>query len=59
MKNKKFDNIILGVLLGAALIIIAVCIIITAIPRPKNSKAEKVDLECITEPVKNPLKECK
>ena len=59
MKNNKLDNVILGVLLGAAIIIVAMCIIVTVVPRPRNSKAEKVDLNCITEPKKNPLKECK
>lgn len=60
MKKKKdnFDWIVIGWLAGAALIIVAICIIVTVIPRERSSKANKVDLSCITEPRKNPLKEC-
>lgn len=60
MKKKKdnFDWIAIGVLAGVALVIVAICIIVTVIPRERSSKAQKVDLNCVTELKKNPLKEC-
>ena len=60
MKKKKdnFDWFAIGVLAVAALLIIVICIIVTAIPRERSSEAQKVDLNCVTELKQNPLKEC-
>lgn len=59
-KNEdKFDTILFGVLIGAAIIVIAMCIMITAIPRQRTTKAVKYDLECVAGRSRNPLQECK
>lgn len=59
MKNKKFGNICLGVLLGAAVIIVTMCVLITVMPPRKTTKAQEYDLWCVTELRKNPISECK
>lgn len=59
MKKKDIESLIfIGLLLVAAIVIVLVTAAIAA-PRERSSKAEKVDLSCVTEPSKNPLKECK
>lgn len=59
MKKKDIESLVfIGLLLVAAIIIVLVTAAIAA-PRQRSSKAEKVDLSCVTEPGKNPLKDCK
>lgn len=59
MKKKDIESLIfIGLLLAAAIVIVLVTAAITA-PAKRSSKAEKVDLSCVTEPGKNPLKDCK
>ena len=58
MKKKDIESLIfIGLLLVAAIVIVLVTAAI-AVPAKRSSKAEKVDLGCITEPKANPLKEC-
>lgn len=60
MKDTKFDWVIWGVLIGAAIIVIAMCIMITVVPINRSPKATEYELDCLVEDVKkNPLKECK
>lgn len=56
-KNTYKTLIILLVIVAAA--VVAACIIVTVVPVKRSSKTQKYDLECITEPRKNPLQECK
>lgn len=58
-KEDKFDNILLGLIIGAALVLIAMCIMISAMPTKRSSKAVKYDLECVAGRSRNPLVECK
>ena len=59
MKKKYTWRIVLAALaIMAALVVIFVTIAIMA-PRPRNSKTQKYDLDCVTELKKNPLQECK
>lgn len=59
MKKKDIESLIfIGLLLVAAIIIVLVTAAIAA-PAKRSSKADKVDLSCVTEPGKNPLKDCK
>lgn len=54
-----FDTIVLGLLAGAAIIIVLMCIVIAAIPHNRKSEAQTYDLECVAGRSRNPLKECK
>lgn len=59
MKKKDIESLVfIGLLLAAAIIIVLVTAAIAA-PAKRSSKAEKVDLSCVAEPGKNPLKDCK
>lgn len=57
MKNK--DRTIILVLLVIAVVIILACIFVTVAPVKRTTKTQKYELECITEPNKKPLEECK
>lgn len=60
MKDNKLEHIMWGVLIGAALMVTAMCIIVTVVPVKRTSKATQYDFDCLTEDVKkNPLEECK
>lgn len=41
-----------------AIVIVTVLYVLTTINQPRSSEAQKVDLNCVTEPKQNPLKEC-
>lgn len=41
-----------------AIIVTTVLYVLTTINQPRSSEAQKVDLDCVTEPKQNPLKEC-
>lgn len=59
MTKKDIEKLILIALaIIAALVVMFVTISICAPPK-RSSKAEEVDLSCVTEPGKNPLKDCK
>lgn len=59
MKKKYTWRIVIAALaIMAALTMIFVAIAIMS-PRPRSSKAQKYDLNCVTELKKNPLQECK
>ena len=58
MKNNTYKTLII-VLAIVAVAIIATCIIVTVVPTNRTSKAQKYDLNCVTELNKNPLRECK
>lgn len=58
MKKNDIEKLIFAAL---AIVATLVAIFVTAsiLAPAKRSKAEKVDLSCVTEPGKNPLKDCK
>lgn len=59
MNKKEIEKLIfIALAIVAVLIVIFVSASILA-PPERSSKAEKVDLNCVTEPSKNPLKDCK
>lgn len=59
MNKKDVEKLLfIGLALTAIVIIVLVAASILA-PRERSSKAEKVDLSCVAEPGKNPLKDCK
>lgn len=57
-KNDIYKVAITILAIVATLVVILVTASILAPPK-RSSKAEKVDLSCVTEPGKNPLKDCK
>lgn len=59
MKKNDIYKVAIAILaIVATLVVILVTASILA-PPMRSSKAEKVDLSCVTEPGKNPLKDCK
>lgn len=59
MKKNDIYKVAITILsIVATLVVILVTASILA-PRERSSKAEKVDLSCVTEPKANPLKECR
>lgn len=59
MNKKDIEKLIL-IALALVAILVAVFVGISVLsPVKRSSKAEKVDLSCITEPKANPLQECK
>lgn len=59
MKRKDVERLFfIALAIVATLVVIFVSASILAPPK-RSSKAEKVDLTCVTEPGKNPLKDCK
>ena len=59
MKNHKLENICLGILAGAAFIVVAVLITLAAMPPKVSYKGHHYSLKCVVELRKNPLAECK
>lgn len=57
--KKNTEKTIFIILLILAIAVIMACVIVTVVPPKRSSKAERVDLSCITEPKANPLQECK
>lgn len=58
MNKKDVEKLLF---IGLALTAIVVVVLVTAsilAPRERSSKAKQIDLECVTEPKKNPIKEC-
>lgn len=58
MKKNAYKTFI-TILLILAVAVVMACIIVAVAPVKRTSKADKVDLSCVTEPSKNPLKDCK
>lgn len=59
MNKKDIEKLLfIGLALTTIVIIVLVAASILA-PRERSSKAEGVDLSCVTESNKNPLKDCK
>ena len=58
MKRNSYKTFI-TILLILAVAIVMACIIVSVAPVKRSSKADKVDLSCVAEPSKNPLKDCK
>lgn len=56
-KGDIYKLIIIALAIVATIVVILVTASILA-PRERSSKAKQVDLECVTGPKKNPLKEC-
>ena len=59
MKKKDPEAVILWMLVGAALIILTICIVVTVIPHERTDKGQRYDLECVAGRSRNPLEECK
>lgn len=59
MKNNRFNNFCLGVVVGAAIITLAVCVLISVVPPKRTTKAQEYDLWCVAEIRKDTLSECK
>ena len=66
MKKKNSESMIgrvytIGVITLAIIALITVIAVTVSIfaPRERTSKAQKYDLDCVTELKKNPLQECK
>ena len=58
--NKKDIEKLLFIALALVAIVVVILVSASILAPPKrSSKAEKVDLSCITEPKANPLQECK
>lgn len=58
--KKKDDRIILIILLVLAAAVVTTCFIVASMPvERKASKANKYDLECVTQPNEKPLTSCK
>ena len=57
-KGDIYKLVIIALAIVATIVVILVTASILA-PRERSSKAEEVDLSCVTEPSKNPLKDCK
>ena len=59
MNKKDVEKLLFIGLALTAIVIVALVTASILAPRERSSKAEKVDLSCVTEPGKNPLKDCK
>ena len=58
MKKNTYKTLIISLVIVAAAVV-AACIIVTVVPVKRTGKAQEYDLECLTEPRKSPLQECK
>ena len=59
MNKKDIEKLIFAALAIVAIVVVILVSASILAPPKRSSKAEKVDLSCITEPKANPLKECK
>lgn len=57
--GSKIDTLLIGLAIGAAIMVVLMFIMISAMPTKRNSTATKYDLECVAGRSKNPLQECK
>lgn len=58
MKKNTYKTLIISLVI-VTIAVVATCIIVTVVPVKRTSKAQKYDLNCVTELKKNPLQECK
>lgn len=58
MKKSTYKTLI-TILVIIAAAVVAACIIVTVVPVKRGNKAQKYDLDCVTQVKKNPLQECK
>ena len=58
-RNKKLEYICIGILAGAAFIVVMTLIVLTVTPAKRSYKGKTYDLKCLTKLEKNPLVECK
>lgn len=59
MNKKDIEKLIFAILAIAAILVVIFVSASILGPAKRSIKAEKVDLSCVTEPSKNPLKDCK
>lgn len=59
MKDKNLLAMCLGVLLGVLSVMLVACILATILTIHGATKAQRYDLDCLTEYNREPLKECK
>lgn len=57
-QSKKLEYICIGILAGAAFMVVAVLIILATTPAKQSYKGKTYDLKCLTQLRKNPLAEC-
>ena len=58
-REDKINTLLLGLAIGAAIMVVLMFIVISAMPTKRNSTAAKYDLECVAGRSKHPLQECK
>lgn len=58
MKKNTYKTLIISLVIVAAAVV-AACIIATVVPVKRTSKAQKYDLDCVTQLNEKPLQECK
>lgn len=58
MKKSTYKTLIISLVIVAIAVVMA-CIIVTVVPIKRTSKAQKYDLDCVTQLNKKPLQECK
>lgn len=59
MKKNDIYKVAIAILAIVATLVFVLVTASVLAPLKRSSKAEKVDLSCVTEPGKNPLKDCK
>lgn len=59
MKKNDIYKVAIAILAIVATLVVVLATASVLAPPKRSSKAEKVDLSCVTEPGKNPLKDCK
>lgn len=58
MKKNTYKTLIISLVIVAIAVVMA-CIIVTVVPRERTSKAQKYDLDCVTQLNAKPLQECR
>lgn len=58
MKKNTYKTFIITLVI-VAIAVVATCIIVTVVPVKHTSKAQKYDIDCVTQLNENPLQECK
>lgn len=58
MKENTYKTFIIALVI-VAIAVVATCIIVTVVPVKRTSKAQKYDIDCVTQLNENPLQECK
>lgn len=58
MKKNTYKTLIISLVIVAAAVV-AACIIVTVVPIKRTNKAQKYDLDCVTQLNEKPLQECK